>query len=163
MSTDTTVDNIATPETDLANWTGRQDELRVFNGTLTADQRATLVSTPTQGLANETDVAARVMFDTRRTAPMSVPAYYNGGSVDVSRAELNNTVASQPTDGDDFVRHFQTLSPTAGGTLDGAPVAFVTYTPMLALIQDVILALGLMALVPVVVVAFKILQIVREV
>jgi len=59
----TTGQNIAAVDDNVSNWVGTQDELRVFNGTLTAAQRADIVSVPTRGIANNADTRMRVMFD----------------------------------------------------------------------------------------------------
>jgi hypothetical protein len=111
--------------TDAGTWNGTQDELRVFGAALNSSQLTTLRTTPTAPVPSvQTD--SRLMFDVRGTSADSRPVYFSGGSVDLSGIEIVDTVAGEPTDGDDWRQSGTQLIAVDGGTLDGAPVAFVT-------------------------------------
>lgn len=109
---------------EVPTWRGTQDELRVFNATLSSTQLATLRSTPTTPLP-AVDTTSRVMFDVRDGAT-SRPVFFSGGSVDLRGIEIVKTVPGQPVDGDDYRRSGNTLTATDSGVLHGAPVAFIT-------------------------------------
>jgi hypothetical protein len=142
----------------VTNWTGTQDELRVFETPLSPANRQTLVSTPTRGLANTTDTRARVMFDALDRDTDSVPVYYNGGTVDLSTATLTDSTAGEDVTRSDWTRRLTTLAASDGGVLDGAPVAFVDYEQESSLINQFVSVLGLLVIIPLLVAAGKLMD-----
>lgn len=81
MNAETTV---APPD---QNWDGEIDELRVYNDTLSAQQRQDLVSAPLLPVSGE-HAAARVTFDSPAQSPSTLPVYYANGSATLSNADL---------------------------------------------------------------------------
>jgi len=122
----TTGGTASAPTGQLA-WNGTQDEFRVFNATLTATQRQSLVDTPTAPLP-ASDVRARALFDGFGGTATSRPLWFTSGTVDLSTTPLTETVPGQVTNGDDYSLSGDTITASTGSTLDGNPVAFVTYT-----------------------------------
>jgi len=110
---------------DAGGWLGQQDELRVFDGALGSIELSVLQASPTDAITT-TATASRIMFDARASSVSSRPVYFSGGSVDLSGVGLVDTVAGQPTDGNDYQLSGDSLTATAGGTLAGQPVVFVT-------------------------------------
>jgi len=151
------------------NWDGRLEETRVLDDEVNSSQRSTLYSEPTAPVkANET---ARIYFDLRPSEG-SVDIYRTGTDLDLSNASRVDGFQGQgAVEGPDYEFSRLTLTALDGGTLDGAPVAFVDYDGVAAAFGGFITqfrsilngALPLAAVVLVVVIATQVIKIVRQI
>lgn len=117
-----------------SSWYGRLDEVRTYDTNLSDSQRQTLVDDPVRGLP-DAPTTARVMFDipetntepvffspaTMRLSNVTYVDGYDGNEMDEGRFAAMGADYKWTDDG-------PTIRPIEDGDLDGAPVAFVTYT-----------------------------------
>jgi hypothetical protein len=126
----------ASVQTDSANATvqtlqttplnGSVDETRVFNGTLTSSEQTALYNAPTAPLESAPR-QSRIMYDSYGSLD-SIPVYLAGGSLDGASATKAAGLRGQgAAEGSDWSISGDVLSVLAGGTLEGAPVVFVSW------------------------------------
>lgn len=136
QSASLTGDKVADSPDNLSNWDGTIEELRAFTETPTASQHNKLHDEPLAPLPG-IDTALRIYFDQQDGT--SVPAYFSGGELQTTNATLASGfkgsemtgagIWNDLTGSTDY--RWDTVGPKIkavdGGSLDGAPVAFVTY------------------------------------
>jgi len=85
-----------------SNWNGTVEETRVWDYTHNSSQRSEYVQNASLAIAGEPP-QVRVMYDSADTSVSSVPAYFAGGSVDISGGSLVSGGATAPgvTEGDE--------------------------------------------------------------
>jgi hypothetical protein len=106
---------------------GRVDETRVFNGTLSSSEQTQLDTEPTAPLESAPR-QSRIMYDSYGSLD-SVPVYIAGGTLDGTTATKAAGLQGQgAAEGTDWSRSGDTVTLLSGGTLEGAPVVFATYT-----------------------------------
>lgn len=111
---------------------GTVEETRLYDATLSTTERAALRDHPTAPVPTPPTRVARVMYDSYHAVGSSMPdlpVYFTSSSGTVDGGSVVEGFAGQPTDGDDYNLEnggFRLVA-TDGGTLDGAPVAFVQY------------------------------------
>lgn len=116
----------------ISTLNGSVEETRGYNESLSVSERTALRNEPTAPLDTATP-RVRVMYDSRATlgsSPSSFPVYFAGTDASVTGGTLVAGYDGQTTSaGDDYrLTDFGgTLIAVNGGTLDGAPVAFVEY------------------------------------
>jgi hypothetical protein len=167
----------ASVQTDSANATaqtlqttpldGSVDETRVFNGTLTSSEQSALYNTPTAPLESAPR-QGRIMYDAYGSLD-SIPVYIAGGTLDGTAATKAAGLEGQTAvEGTDWSLSGDVIDVLAGGVLEGAPVVFVAWSfgsggvglvPLGALSGPIGAALRLAALVPLALVAQKLLRI----
>jgi len=109
------------------NLNGTLEETRVFNDSLTSAERQTLADSPTAPLPNG-DRAYRVMYDAY-SLPATFPAFFSGASTNVGDIQLADGAAGEATtQGTDWALSSGSVLALDGGSLDGAPVVYVSYT-----------------------------------
>jgi hypothetical protein len=118
---------------------GTVEETRVFDRTLNASERAILATQPTHPLENP--AAARIMYDTRADAPGSIPVYWADTQATVENGTAVAGVAGQSlSEGGDYRIDRGDIVALDGGSLDAAPVVFITYEerggPMTAVLSS---------------------------
>lgn len=121
-------DNIASAPVNSTTWNGRLEELRTFDDALNSTQRQQLVDQPLDPLV-ASNRTARVMFDESDASQQLI--FFARPHLDQSNVTFSNGFAgSVLSDPGDY--EWDTIGPriyvTAGGELDGAPVAYVSYT-----------------------------------
>jgi hypothetical protein len=110
------------------NLDGDLDETRTFNRSLDSSERQQLVDRPTAPLPG-TERTSRVMFDSYSASPTSYPAFFVGGSVSAANVQRVDGLEEEATvAGTDYTRTGRTISALQGGSLDGAPAVYVSYT-----------------------------------
>lgn len=129
-TTPTTDGSDATVPTDVANWDGTVEETRVLDDLVDSSEVTTLHDTPTAPVrANE---SARIYYDAYPEED-SVDVYRTGADLTLSNASFVDGFAGQDLEKDglltngDYRLEGETVVAMAGGALDGAPVAFVSY------------------------------------
>lgn len=120
--------NATTVPLAAGNLDGSLDETRVFDAALASGERQQLIDRPTAPLTS-TPRQSRVMFDSFSTSPSSFPAFFIGGDVTAGSVSLVDGFAGETTAaGTDYSLSGDTISTLGGGSLDGAPAAYVTWT-----------------------------------
>lgn len=131
-----------------SNWNGSAEETRVFNATLSRSKINATYDQPTAPVDGG-DEEGRVMYDIR-PGETEVDIYWTG--TDMTRPKKNVTIvdgfdgqpATEATAGGllggdwTFDDKTDTLSAVDGGSLDGAPVAFVAYTQEVGFLGGVV-------------------------
>jgi hypothetical protein len=127
-STVTDTANATTTLQTAGNLDGSLDETRVFDAALSASERQQLVDRPTAPLTS-TPRQSRVMFDSFAASPSSFPAFFLSDDVQAGDISLVDGFAGEATTaGTDYSLSGDTISTIGGGSLDGAPAAYVTWT-----------------------------------
>lgn len=156
------------------NFDGRIEEVRTDDAALNATQRNRVFSQPVAPLRGSTKTA-RIMFDQPGKATQLL--FYASGVIEQSnvtfsdgldgavmdRKNLSNDLAGESdyvwdTDG-------PRITPLAGGELDGAPVAYVSYTRNVGkygIVVGFANAMALAAVIPIVLIAGAIVAIVSK-
>lgn len=108
---------------------GAIDETRLYDAQLTANQSQTLYQRPTAPLPANQEF--RIMYDSFSDNPSSFDVFRADGSLSATGVDTTNGLqgggAVRGTDYEVDLTSAQ-LSTKDGGTLDGAPAAYVTYT-----------------------------------
>jgi len=106
---------------------GKVDETRVYDDNLSSSERQQPLDQPTAPLkgANET---ARIYYDTF-PGETTVDVFRTGQDLESTDVTFVDGFAGQTTtEGTDYRRDGATITALDGGTLDGAPAVFSTYT-----------------------------------
>jgi len=146
---------------------GQIDETRTFNGTLSASEQSALYASPTAPLESAPR-HSRVLYDSYGSLD-SIPVYIAGGTLDgTAAAKAAGLEGQAAVEGTDWSLSGDVIDLLAGGVLEGAPVVFVAWqfgsggvglVPLSALSGPIGAALRLAALVPLALVAQKLLRI----
>jgi len=139
----------------------------VFNGTLTSSEQSALYTAPTAPLESAPR-HSRVLYDSYDSLD-SIPVYIAGGTLDGTAAtKAPGLTGEAAVEGTDWSLSGDVITLLAGGVLEGAPVVFVAWSfgsggvglvPLSALSGPIGAALRLAALVPLALVAQKLLRI----
>lgn len=129
---DTSASNVASAPVSSTNWNGTLEETRTFDDALTASQRNATVNQPNDPLTNATRTA-RMMYDAG--AGRTVHIWWSNADATLSNGTWVSGFAGEEmqragiiSDNDYRWRNEgPQIKPSAGGELDGAPVAYVDY------------------------------------
>jgi hypothetical protein len=131
-----TTDNITSAPVDAQNWDGRLEEVRTFDRALDSTNRTAIVNNPVEQQPNFS-TTSRIMFDQPDKSTQLI--LYADADLQQSNVSFSAGFAEQvmqpKTLSNDLAGttdyNWQTdgprLAPTAGGELDGAPVAYASY------------------------------------
>lgn len=110
------------------NLDGELDETRVSDDVLTSSERQRQIDRPTapQPGVNRT---YRVMYDSYSSAPGSYPAFFVGTTLGASNVQRGAGFDGEPTElGTDYSRSGRTITTLTGGSLEGAPAIYSSYS-----------------------------------
>lgn len=155
-----------------ANFDGRVDETNTFNDTTNSSEQAAFVSDPIGPRPNR-DRTSRLMYDrpTRQTqlmffAPANIVVSNVTGATGFPGSEMQST-ADFPFVSADYRWQVDgpAITPLAGGELDGAPVAYVTYTQRIGptgIVSGFADAMAFAAIIPILLVAMAVVGVVSK-